>query len=326
VESEFSSNIFAHLHWVNEPSARIYWLYLASAMIIALLAYQRISSGKFSALRFFQYLLPPSIYLHRSAKVDYLFFLVNGVIFWGVVGPVMAFSGTLGQYFGSGLRATFGEFGFTPLSIPLLTALYTVATVIAMDLALFAQHWLMHRVPWLWEFHKVHHSAEVLTPMTVYRMHPVDDLLAWSLTGLAGGVTIGIFHWLYPLGLPIYTYMGINVVVFLFYFFGYNLRHSHIWVSYGPVVSHVLVSPAQHQIHHSAEERHWDKNFGFIFALWDWLAGTLYVPREHETFRLGIGGEERHFSSVRALYLRPFQNLLRSRKSEGKDSAGDGQR
>jgi sterol desaturase/sphingolipid hydroxylase (fatty acid hydroxylase superfamily) len=78
------------------------------------------------------------------------------------------------------------------------------------------------------------------------------------------------------------------------------------------------VSPAQHQIHHSSQPRHFDKNIGFIFAFWDWAAGTLYVPRHKEDFALGLhGGEHRAFNSVWKLYLLPFKNaaaLLRRAK------------
>ena len=51
---------------------------------------------------------------------------------------------------------------------------YTLAVVLAIDLAVWLTHYLQHKVVVLWQFHQVHHSAEVLTPMTVYRMHPVD--------------------------------------------------------------------------------------------------------------------------------------------------------
>ena len=102
--------------------------------------------------------------------------------------------------------------------------------------------------------------------------------------------------------------MGMNVIAFVYYFMGYALRHSHFWISYGPVLSHVFISPAQHQIHHSADKKHWDKNFGGTFALWDWLFGTLYIPRKKEDLTFGIGREsEWEFPSVWSLYAKPFQ-------------------
>jgi sterol desaturase/sphingolipid hydroxylase (fatty acid hydroxylase superfamily) len=49
-----------------------------------------------------------------------------------------------------------------------------------------------------------------------------------------------------------------------------------------------------------------DKNFGGIFSIWDWLAGTLYLPRDDEELILGLGGGERSDNSMISLYLLPF--------------------
>jgi sterol desaturase/sphingolipid hydroxylase (fatty acid hydroxylase superfamily) len=72
-------------------------------------------------------------------------------------------------------------------------------------------------------------------------------------------------------------------------------------------LSHILSSPAQHQIHHGSEPRHFDKNFGLMFSLWDWIAGTLYVPRAVEQVRFGLSGREHEeYNSLWRLYSLPF--------------------
>jgi sterol desaturase/sphingolipid hydroxylase (fatty acid hydroxylase superfamily) len=183
-----------------------------------------------------------------------------------------------------------------------------------MDLALYIGHYLQHKVPVLWEFHKVHHSAEVLTPITAFRVHPVDDLLTLSLTALFTGIVQGLFHAVVGTGIADIQVLGVNVLLFAWYIFGFHLRHSHVWLAYPAWLSHVLVSPAQHQIHHSSAPRHFDRNMGFIFAFWDALAGTLYVPKAREELNYGLYGEEPgQFGSVAALYIRPFQNLWTKR-------------
>jgi sterol desaturase/sphingolipid hydroxylase (fatty acid hydroxylase superfamily) len=75
----------------------------------------------------------------------------------------------------------------------------------------------------------------------------------------------------------------------------------------------VLISPAHHQIHHSAAPRHCDRNMGLVFALWDWAGGTLYPPdrRERLTYGLIDRAEGRAFSTVWQLYSRPVANLAR---------------
>jgi sterol desaturase/sphingolipid hydroxylase (fatty acid hydroxylase superfamily) len=112
--------------------------------------------------------------------------------------------------------------------------------------------------------------------------------------------------------ISVYAVYGLGVATYLFFLTGYHLRHSHIWLSYGLLLSTILISPAQHQIHHSKAKRHWDKNYGFILAIWDYLFGSLYVPKQKEAIEFGIGnGEEQLYSSPLKLYLLPFKRALR---------------
>ena len=117
---------------------------------------------------------------------------------------------------------------------------------------------------------------------------------------------------LFPAGQGAITVNGMNLVLFLFYFAGYNLRHSHIPLYYPDRLSRILISPAQHQVHHSNAPRHFDRNMGFMFAIWDRMAGTLYVPRRDEVLEFGLArGEEREFDSLARLYFLPVWKLYR---------------
>lgn len=140
----------------------------------------------------------------------------------------------------------------------------------------------------LWPFHAVHHSADVLTPLTVMRAHPVENLLRNLLITVVVGVVQAVVLILVLGQIDFVTIGGANALYFLFNALGANLRHSHIWLSYGPVLEHVLISPAQHQVHHSVALEHHDKNYGSIFALWDWAFGTLYIPERAEDLTFGI--------------------------------------
>ncbi len=196
-------------------------------------------------------------------------------------------------------------FSVTPLSI----LLYTLIAVIALDLAVYITHYLQHRVQVLWQFHQVHHSAEVLTPITFLRMHPVD-LFFFGLAGsVLGGLAFAGFVYLTGTRAHLITIMNVNIFVFAFYLFGYNLRHSHIWLRYPRWLSHILISPAQHQTHHSVEDKHFDRNLGLIFAVWDWIFGTLYVPERYERLTYGLNRTEPNpFRSMSGIYLMPFRN------------------
>ncbi len=93
---------------------------------------------------------------------------------------------------------------------------------------------------------------------------------------------------------------------------GAQLRHSHVWVAFPQWLSRLIISPAMHQIHHSRADQHWDRNFGSQFALWDWLFGTIYVPKERETLTFGIDQRDtERMQTVASLYLVPFKDAWR---------------
>jgi hypothetical protein len=93
------------------------------------------------------------------------------------------------------------------------------------------------------------------------------------------------------------------------------------------VLEHIVISPAQHQIHHSRAVEHHDKNYGEVLAIWDWMFGTLYVPNGRETIDFGLADAEGrplpqpHGSLGQAL-IQPVRQALkaagvRSRKAGG---------
>lgn len=294
---------------------RIFWLYLLSAGFIAAGAYLygRAVNGRIGAAAtdwrgFKEFLLPRDVFLHRSAIVDYKYFVINAFGMALIVSPILLGAPAVADLTKSALAPLAGAEGARLIPGAGDHLGYTLVMIIAMDGAIFLAHFLQHKVPALWEFHKVHHSAEVLTPITVYRMHPVDDILTGVLSALILGVVDGIFRTIYAASPTTMVLFNLNIFLFLFYLAGYNLRHSHVWVSYPQAVSHFLVSPAQHQIHHSSAEKHFDKNLGFIFAFWDAFAGTLYVPKGRENLKFGLDGDEHQaFDSVWQLYARPFR-------------------
>jgi sterol desaturase/sphingolipid hydroxylase (fatty acid hydroxylase superfamily) len=181
--------------------------------------------------------------------------------------------------------------------------------VFAIDLGNYVSHWLMHHVGFLWEFHKTHHSAEVLNPLTADRLHPLERLLIELWVAVALGLTIGALRYLYSPHLSLARVFGINVFALITNVISGNLRHSHVWISYGAVLEHIFSSPAQHQIHHSRHPDHLDKNLATHFARWDWLFGTLYLPPARpQSLDLGLAdGSERLYRNPWALFARPFQ-------------------
>lgn len=290
------------------PTHRLHWYYLFGFLALAFIIYlRRKPAGEvFTIARFLRFWLPGSVYRHRSTLLDLKYYLFNGIFVEVAFVTVL-----IGSFFGF---AGFFEAAFRALwpgPAPQLTAspsaefLYMIAIILAADLGFFIGHYLAHKVPLLWEFHKIHHSAPVLNPLTNYRFHPIDRIPLALFMGLLTASVKGGFAFAYPGGIAEMT--AVNVGVLLAFNMSANLRHSHIWLSYGWHLSHILSSPAQHQIHHGSEPRHIDKNFGLMFSLWDWIAGTLYVPRAVEQIRFGLSGREHEeYDSLWRLYSLPF--------------------
>ena len=105
-------------------------------------------------------------------------------------------------------------------------------------------------------------------------------------------VVTGTFFYFFKTQAIQYEVLSVNILGFLFNLAGGNLRHSHVWLSYGSKLEHLFISPAQHQVHHSADEIHFNKNYGTWLAIWDWAAGSLYVTAQKETLRFGLSKEE----------------------------------
>jgi sterol desaturase/sphingolipid hydroxylase (fatty acid hydroxylase superfamily) len=167
--------------------------------------------------------------------------------------------------------------------------LFTFLVIVGYDFGFTMLHYAFHKVPFLWKFHKIHHSAEVLTPLTVARFHLFEYTLQKAVEGLCIGIVFGIFYYFYPEKIGLFTLFGLSLFGILFSAIGV-FRHSHIWISYG-FMNYIFCSPAMHQIHHSKEARHIDKNMSQIFSFWDYLLGTLYIPKERENFEVGLPDE-----------------------------------
>lgn len=308
----FVLKIIAPFFYPLAPFTRVFWLHLIGALALAYLVY-RIARKKQQTTnaepkspisRFLRFCFPKDIYGHASAVVDYKFYIVNRIAHAFLFAPLLLGAPLITDWVVSLVGAPVTT---TETQSLFAVGVLTIAAVIAFDFGVFIAHFLQHKIPMLWEFHKVHHSAQVLTPVTVYRMHPVDELLTGILTALTVGVTTGVIILLLGTTVEPLQFFQVNAVLFLYYFAGYNLRHTHIWLNYPRALLNVLISPAQHQIHHSRDTVHFDKNLGFMFSLWDRIAGTLYIPETEEKLTFGLSdNEDRAFDGVLALYFRPF--------------------
>lgn len=291
--------------------APLFWMHLLTALLLAVLWHVWRNGTSATSRRAFRAdHLGAGVWWHRSARADYAFYLVNGVLFPLCVAPCLPdlepvrarLETEIGAVLGDGVVAGAPS---TPMAVILGVILF-----VAFDLGRFLAHRVQHQVSWLWHFHAVHHSAEVLTPVTTFRVHPVDLAVMATGSALTTAPVLALIAWRWPHGGMLAAGLVAATLLFVFDIGGSLLRHSSVHLGYGRRLERVLVSPAQHRLHHSTALEHRDRNFGFAFAIWDALAGTLCTSRRGEHIEVGLadGGSLRH-RSVWRMYLVPFADL-----------------
>jgi len=266
---------------LGDPSHRTFWPFLLSALVLAALA----GGGR--------RLLDRRVWTHPSAVVDYQFLVLKTLARWVFLLPWGAATVALVAAVAAALDARLGAAPASGLSTTEITAVYTVSLFVVWDASRYVLHRLLHRVPALWALHQVHHSAEVLTPVTFYRTHPVEAALYRARGVLATGLVTGVFFWAFRGAASPWELLGVGAVGFVFNLLGGNLRHSHVRLSWGPVLEHVFISPAQHQLHHSVAPAHHDRNFGAWLAVWDWAFGTLALAEDGD-LEFGLAPADRN--------------------------------
>ena len=240
---------------------------------------------------FLAYLLPKDVWSHPSTRMDIKIAMFNAVVTATgalsalMITPLVTFAVTeqLANVTGLGASTQTGLVRGIIAGIVLF---------LVQDFCRYWNHYLHHEHRVLWPFHAVHHSAEVMTPITFLRAHPMYSILQMilisALVGLVQGIMLFALVGHIDIKIIYASVMAFNAYVF----FGAHIRHSHIWLSYGRKIEHILISPAQHQIHHSSDPKHHDCNYGEIFAFWDWMFGTLYVPDGYEDLNYGLADRD----------------------------------
>lgn len=248
---------------------------------------------------------------NRSTYADLIYFLINTLALGGLIGWGLLSARTISSYEIATLAGHFG--GRALLAAPdwALRAAMTGLLFLAYEFGYWLDHYLKHRVPALWELHKTHHTAEVLTPVTVFRVHPLDTLIFTNIQAIVVGLTAGLTSYLFARQAPIYALDGVNVVLVVFVWAYVHLQHSQFWIPFTGAPGRVFMSPAHHQIHHSIDPAHYNRNLGSCLAIWDWLFGTLETP-QRDSPRLQFGvvepGVDHH--SLTPLLIAPVLNAL----------------
>ena len=292
-----------------DPKKRVFLFYILISILIATAWFM--INKKLSLKKTLIKIFDKKIFFSKSAKSDYKIFLINQLIMM-IVSPFLITQLTIATalyfYFHTIDWLSAGMFvGIAKIYIILS---FTIFQFTIDDFSKYIVHRFMHKWPVLWALHKVHHSATVLTPMTVFRTHPLEGIIFSLRSAITQAIGISIFFYLFGNLVSLYTIVGVNIFVFVFNILGSNLRHSHIGIRYWKWLEYIFISPAQHQLHHSIAFEHHDKNFGAAFAIWDWLFGSLHHSVEFETLHLGIKKNQHDAThNLKNLYLDPIHEI-----------------
>ena len=152
-----------------------------------------------------------------------------------------------------------------------------LAAVIILDLIIYGQHVLVHKVQWLWRLHRVHHADLDFDVTTGARFHPVEIL--FSMVVKISAVVI--------FGAPIISVILFEVILNGMAMFNHgNVRLPSVL---DKVLRRFLVTPDMHRIHHSINPSEANSNFGFNLSLWDRLFGTYKANASHDQTLMTIG-------------------------------------
>jgi sterol desaturase/sphingolipid hydroxylase (fatty acid hydroxylase superfamily) len=176
--------------------------------------------------------------------------------------------------------------------------------VLLFDAWMYFWHRLNHRVPFLWRFHRTHHSDPRMDVTTANRFH-LGEILFSSILRVPVIALLGLQLW----ELALYEAAMFTVV---------QLHHANIalpaWLDRG--LRAVIVTPLMHKVHHSRLQPETDSNYSSLFSFWDRLFGTMRLRKDPRTLQYGLEDfDPPKHHTMTGLLITPFREVARSRLS-----------
>jgi sterol desaturase/sphingolipid hydroxylase (fatty acid hydroxylase superfamily) len=171
--------------------------------------------------------------------------------------------------------------------------------VVLLDLVIYWQHVLSHRIPLFWKLHKVHHSDPDIDVTTGSRFHPLEIIISMGVKVLA----------VWALGVPYYGVIAFEIVLNGMAMF--NHSNINLPVTFDRILRKLIITPDIHRIHHSTNPSELNKNYGFNLCLWDRIFKTFQEqPKiDHLEMKIGLNEFENDPQiSLFQLILMPFKS------------------
>lgn len=176
---------------------------------------------------------------------------------------------------------------------------------LALDLAVYTQHYLFHRLAFLWPFHAMHHSDEDLDVSSGIRFHPIEIIISMLFKCAV----------IIALGAPITLIMIFEIALNSSSLFTHtNVKLPEKWDN---ILRKLIVTPDMHRVHHSIEFKEQNSNFGFCFSFWDKIFKTYRAQPTlpHDHLPLGLKKYQKgEYQSLAALLKQPFAMFTKTKK------------
>ena len=190
------------------------------------------------------------------------------------------------------------EFGlFSFFEAPIL--LKTVLTVLTLDLAIYLQHILTHKVPFLWRLHRVHHTDPEFDASTALRFHPLETLFSFAYKLL----------WILALG---GTAWGVLISEIILNFSAlFNHSNFKLNTKIENSLKLLFVTPSMHRVHHSTLKEETDSNYGFFLSIWDKIFKTYKTKSSEDpmTMKMGLKAfRTNEDQRIDRLLIQPFKS------------------
>ncbi|SDS82582.1 sterol desaturase family protein [Pseudomonas trivialis] len=260
---------------------------------------------------------PREQYDHASSRVDRWNGIILLMLGFPLVGVIAINGIAIADNAGAYLNAEFGAQEPVITTSWLMVSVQFLVYFLSVDFVGYWVHRWCHTHALLWHLHKPHHTAETLTPWTLFRQHPIEFFGLNIIPAIFGGAFTGVV--LYATGSQIHPGMvaAVTTTAYIAFFVIDVFSHVHMPISYG-WLNRIILAPVMHNLHHSMEPHHWDKNNAVILTLWDWMFGTLYLPKQGETWRWGCNDEEyganNPHKTLKGFYIDPFKTFWRHLK------------
>lgn len=209
-----------------------------------------------------------------------IFYMFFNFFLFSLIG-FYAISNVFVEAFNSFLGNVFGIRNLVAIQVGMLPVVGQLAILFVLrDFIHFNIHRLLHRVPWMWEFHKVHHSAKELGFATHLRYHWMENVVYRTIEYIPLGM----------IGFGIQDFFFVHLIAVSIGHF----NHSNVRLNLG-VFKYVFNNPQMHKWHHVKEfpaHHPYGINYGISLSLWDYLFKTNYIPYDAENIELGYPGDE----------------------------------